>query len=277
MEDLLRCKCTLSRDIGLVLTALQDGSGASGIVGYDSVDVGGSTVDKQAIELATEISDQFESDKNMDGLLGLAFSSINTVQPKPQKTFWENLIPDLSEPLFTADLEDNGGKGTYEFGYINHTKYSGDLHYVDVDPSQGFWQFDVPSFSIGEQKTACTTCSPMIADTGTTLVYLDSDIVDSYFAQVKSAQTSSMYGSTYDCSETLPDLGFKIGSYFATIKGKDMEYARVDTDTCIAGLQPGPGNIQILGDVFLKQFFAVFDGTKGQERFGVAMKDTDNQ
>ena len=41
---------------------------------------------------------------------------------------------------------------------------------------------------------------------------------------------------------------------------------------CWGGLQPSPAsNMGILGDVFLKQFFAVFDG--GNLRFGVAEKN----
>lgn len=230
---------------------------------------------KQAVELATSISDQFMSDKNSDGLLGLAFQSINTVQPQPQKTFFENLMDDLTEPVFTADLEEIGGKGTYEFGLINKTKYHGDIHYTPVDTSDGFWQFSVPAVSIAGKKSSCTSCAPAIADTGTSLIYLDQDIVDSYFKQVQSAEYSSTYGSTlYDCSETLPALGVQIGDYMATLTGKEMEYAEVEPGKCMAGLQPGPGTIQILGDVLLKQYFAVFDGgMTGKPRFGIAEKD----
>jgi aspergillopepsin I len=55
-----------------------DGSGASGDVYTDTVDVGGTTVTGQAVELAKTISAQFQQDQDNDGLLGLAFSSINT-------------------------------------------------------------------------------------------------------------------------------------------------------------------------------------------------------
>jgi hypothetical protein len=54
-----------------------DGSGASGSVGTDTVTIGGTTVQGQAVELAETVSSTFVSDAS-DGLVGLAFSSINT-------------------------------------------------------------------------------------------------------------------------------------------------------------------------------------------------------
>lgn len=59
-----------------------DGSSASGSVGFDAVKIGGLTVEKQAVELAQTVSSSFLSGRNLDGLLGLAFSTINTVQPQ---------------------------------------------------------------------------------------------------------------------------------------------------------------------------------------------------
>lgn len=55
-----------------------DGSSASGDVYTDTVTVGGTSVTGQAVEAAKTISSQFQQDENNDGLLGLAFSSINT-------------------------------------------------------------------------------------------------------------------------------------------------------------------------------------------------------
>lgn len=40
--------------------------------------MGGVTAQSQAVEAASHISSQFVQDKDNDGLLGLAFSSINT-------------------------------------------------------------------------------------------------------------------------------------------------------------------------------------------------------
>lgn len=91
-----------------------DGSGASGVVYADQVVVGGVTATSQAVEAATSVSSEFVQDPS-DGLLGLAFSSINTVTPNKATTFFDTVLSTLNQALFTADLTSNG-PGEYTFG-----------------------------------------------------------------------------------------------------------------------------------------------------------------
>lgn len=97
-----------------------DGSGASGDVYTDTVSIGGVTFDAQAVEAASKISEQFTQDTNNDGLVGLAFSSINTVTPKAQKTFFDNVKGSLSDPLFAADLRHDARKWCLAYLPSNH-------------------------------------------------------------------------------------------------------------------------------------------------------------
>lgn len=83
-----------------------DQSSSSGDVYSDVVTIGGLTVQGQAIESAEQVSAQFTSGPS-SGLLGLAFSSLNTVTPDKQKTFFDNATPNLDAPLFTANLNHN--------------------------------------------------------------------------------------------------------------------------------------------------------------------------
>lgn len=94
-----------------------DQSGASGIVYSDKVVVGGVTATSQAVEAATSVSSSFTQNVGSDGLLGLAFSSINQASPRQQTTFFDTVAPTLAKRLFTADLK-AGTPGSYTFGYV---------------------------------------------------------------------------------------------------------------------------------------------------------------
>ncbi|KAK3052044.1 hypothetical protein LTR09_006998 [Extremus antarcticus] len=248
-----------------------DGSTAKGTVGFDTVTIGGVVAQKQCIELAEQVTGTFLEDSDTDGLLGLAFSVINTVLPQPQKTFFENVMDELEQPLFTADLEEDAS-GTYEFGSIDERKYSGEIHYAPVDNGLGFWQVESNTYTIGGARKTCTVCSPTIIDTGTSLVLMDDDVVKAYYQQVSGARYDSQnYGYMYPCIATLPDFGIAIGDYTAVINGSDITYAEASASYCFGGIQGNQGTgVQILGDVLLKQFFAVFDG--GNMQFGIADK-----
>ena len=77
-----------------------DGSAASGDVYMDHIRVAGVHVHGQAIEVARRLSRSFLTDGGNDGLLGLAFPKLNTVQPHPVATPVQNMLDDkLIDPV----------------------------------------------------------------------------------------------------------------------------------------------------------------------------------
>lgn len=82
-----------------------DGSGSRGNVYTDNFTIGGVTVESQAVETAEQVSSSFTSEDAIDGLVGLGFSTLNTVSPEGQLTFFDNAKPNLDSPVFTADLK----------------------------------------------------------------------------------------------------------------------------------------------------------------------------
>lgn len=206
-----------------------DGSGAAGKVGTDVVNIGGATVTSQAIELATAVSSSFVQDTHNNGLVGLAFSKLNTVKPTKQKTFFDNAMPTLAEPVFTADLK-AGATGFYEFGAIDTTKFSGPLSWAPINATNGFWQFSSTKFSIDNGAQMTEAGGQAIADTGTTLMLVNPAVVNMYYSNVNGAvNNASVGGITFPCSATLPDLQVDVGgNYMANIPGHIINFAKVD-------------------------------------------------
>jgi hypothetical protein len=206
-----------------------DGSSAAGNVGTDVVDVGGVSFPGQAVQLATAVTQEFVDDQNNDGLMGLAFSALNTVKPQKQKTFFDNVKTSLAEPVFTADLR-RATAGQYSFGSIDQSKFQGNLAWVPVNTTQGFWQFSSESFAVnGGQTQAATSGSQAIADTGTSLMLADPKIVAAYYQQVQGAQNNAQVGGfTVPCNAQMPDLDVDVGGvYMARVSGADMIFAPV--------------------------------------------------
>ncbi|KAI5304225.1 Type I transmembrane sorting receptor [Ascosphaera pollenicola] len=242
-----------------------DGSGASGTVYQDKVTIGDITYDKQGVEVATQVSQSFSSDSTKDGLIGMGLSSGNRATPK-QKTFFDNVLDDLDEPLFTATLKHNQA-GSYDFGFIDDSKYTGQIHYTDVDTSAGFWTISIDGYTAGD---ATGSGFSGVVDTGTTLLALDGDIVSAYYDQVSGAALNSlsqMY--EFDCDTTLPDFELKIGDYTAKVSGDLINWGQ-DNGQCVGGLQSNGGGDNILGDIFLKSQFVVFENKNGSPRIGLA-------
>ncbi|WYZ44725.1 hypothetical protein EsH8_VIII_000041 [Colletotrichum jinshuiense] len=247
-----------------------DGSGAQGVVGTDVVDIGGAVVQEQAIEMATAVSQQFVEDTSNNGLLGLAFSKLNTVKPQAQKTFFDNVMPSLAEPVFTADLRKKS-VGAYEFGRIDNTKFTGQMTWIPVNTTTGFWQFPSEKFAVaGGQVQMGTPGAQAIADTGTTLILANPPMVQAYYQQVQGAKNDQTVGGvTFPCNAQLPDLMMDIGGvYMARVKGADINFAQVDAQTCFGGLQATTSKLQIYGDIMFKSQFVAFNG--GNMSIGMA-------
>ncbi|RBQ66234.1 hypothetical protein FVER14953_05650 [Fusarium verticillioides] len=250
-----------------------DGTGASGIVYTDKVQVGKTYVNKQAIESATEVSDGIAADKFSHGIMGLAMSSLNTVRPTPQKTYFQNVQDALAVPVFTANLQ-KGKAGNYNFGYIDQGEYYGSIQFAKVTKNSPWWQLNIEGFRVAQGAPWHKYNYSAIVDTGTTLLLLPSYLVNFYYKKVKGAYVDQDYGVwVFPCSAKLPSFYFGFGSYRGKVPGNYINYGRLTSTVCYGGIQSSDGiGFAILGDILLKAQFVVFD-LKGQ-RVGFANKLT---
>jgi hypothetical protein len=167
--------------------------------------------------------------------------------------------------------------GNYNFGFIDNSEFTGDISFVPVNATRGFWQFTAMGFTVGASQPSMMP-HLAIADTGTTLMLMPDSIVTAYYSQVQSARYDNMTGGfIFSCKETLPSFTSNLGSYNAVVPGDFIKFAPVDTDDldtamiCFGGIQSvGALPFAIYGDVFLKSQFVVFHG--GNYELGFANK-----
>ncbi|CAO3670164.1 unnamed protein product [Rhizopus stolonifer] len=234
-----------------------DGSSAGGILGTDTVNLGGLSIKKQTIELAKREASSFQNGPS-DGLLGLGFNTITTV--RGVKTPVDNLISQglIQRPIFGVYLgkESTGGGGEYIFGGYDSSKFKGSLTTIPVDNSNGWYGITIKSTTIGGSRVSSSFSA--ILDTGTSLLILPNTVA----RQVARAYgASDNYDGTFtiscDTSRFQP-LVFSIGSSTFQVPADSLVYEN-DGRSCIAGFGYGDYNFAIFGDVFLKNNYVVFN------------------
>lgn len=218
------------------------------------------------------MSAQFEQGAG-DGLLGLAWGSINTVTPTPVATPVENMISQEDIPsdaeLFTVNLgswrdadEADKGASFYTFGYIDQDVVgSQEIYYTPVDNSQGFWMFDSTSATVNG-KTVAQTGNQAIADTGTTLALVSDETCQAIYDAIPgSTYDSEQQGYTFPSNtsaDDLPVVTFAVGGKQFAVQKEDLGFADAGNGMVYGGIQSrGSMTFDILGDTFLKGIYAV--------------------
>ncbi|EGX93546.1 endothiapepsin precursor [Cordyceps militaris CM01] len=239
-----------------------DGSGASGSVYHDLVGVAGLQVPDQAIEYADKVRPLSDGRdilaSPVSGIVGFGFDSKNRVKPNKEKTLFSNMKAQLAQPVFTADLKQKAD-GTFGFGFIDASKYTGDITYSKVDNSKGNWMFTSPGYAVGDGSTFVNFDMEAIIDTGAAGAQVPRQ---AFLAYVKSAPGIK---NTMPCNFKLPDFYFGIGNG-QTIKvdGEALKQP-IGSGNCLFKLSNG-GNTKraFFGSPFLANAFVIFeDGAQG--------------
>ncbi|KAF8313125.1 Asp-domain-containing protein [Clavulina sp. PMI_390] len=236
------------------------GSGSlSGIVSRDDLTMGDLSVKQILFAEATQEPGLAFAFGKFDGILGLAYDTIavNHITP-PFYEFVNNGL--LDAPVFSfrvGDSEDDGGEAI--FGGIDDSAYSGKLHYVPVR-RKAYWEVELEKIKFGDEVLELENTGAAI-DTGTSLIAVPTDIADMLNAEIGA--TKSWNGQyTVPCEKvpSLPTLTFYFGGEPYPLAGTD--YILNVQNTCISafqGLDLGGLRIWIVGDVFLRRYYTVYD------------------
>jgi hypothetical protein len=216
---------------------------------------------------------------HFDGILGLAFSTISV---GARTTVFENAIRQhlVDQPIFAFYLgRENDRPGELTFGGYDSSRFEGPLNYVKLDAAT-YWQISMDSVRAGDyEKAASGADMTAIVDSGTTFITGPRAEV-SALARAAGAKRNIMGEYTIDCEKIndIPDIVFVIGGIEYTIPGpKTVIQAQ---GTCLfafmATYVPPPGPQWILGDVFMREYYTVFNYHDKTVGFAKAVND-DNE
>ncbi|PIA19166.1 peptidase A1 [Coemansia reversa NRRL 1564] len=254
-----------------------DGSFATGYTIRDTVSIGNISVPNQVIGLATSESRAYQQDI-VDGLLGLSYSGISFIPGVT--TFLDNIYENkyLKDPIFSVYIREkdkNDYAGEYLFGDYDKNKFEGDLTWVPLHTPK-FWEIilDKVALSVeGVGKEEMDISGPAIIDTGTTLIVMNEKQATEFHRGIPSAENSEIYGWIMPCNteQIVPgNLSFTISGVDFSLPVKNLvrEPVKGLDGWCFSAVTSGASNFIILGDVFLRSNYVVFD--RGGSRVGIA-------
>jgi aspergillopepsin I len=246
------------------------GQSASGVVYTDTVKAGPITATKQAVQAAVQISFETAS----DGILGLAPSIINTVQPEKQKTFFDTLEPTLQKKVFAANLRVDG-KGTWDFGYIDESKFTGAITWAPLAGDQKHWKIDVGEYAVGKGSFSTTSVGEVIVDSGSVLVYLPAAVVDEYYGQIEGSSQTDGGSFVFPCNSTMPDLNFKVGSGVLSMPGREVNYGTYDSakGLCVGAITTQLNmKYSVLGNLWMRNYYVIHSHEDSTPKMGFALQ-----
>jgi hypothetical protein len=248
----------------------------------DDLHIGPFLVSKQNFGLIETLDGSVFKESPVEGLAGLALDAMSANGVRP---FFRNVIDQkaLKHNEFAFYFSrDNPTANALLWGGVDHQFYTGDLVYFPVvDPF--YWSLKLLSLKVGdrqilggggedpslaEQNTNRKWYGPVaIVDTGTTFNTLEGEKHREVMAMLPAGPCSNMDSSSHPpITITMEDAHGQPQDFVMThndymVTGKDEESCRpafMQID-----LPPAHGPGMILGEVFLRSFFGVFDRDSG--------------
>ncbi|KAF7294004.1 Aspartic protease [Mycena kentingensis (nom. inval.)] len=248
---------------------LQFGAGnATGFVFDDTLTVAGVTGTGQAIGAANHYSVEFEVDEfPPDGLVGMAYPALSVFGEDP--LFATLVNQGQVAPLFGVKLADTGSE--LLLGGVNSALFTGAFRNVSLI-EEDFYALDLQALAVNNRIVATANGVVAIVDTGTTLLIGDPQGIEILYSSIPGAKDASLVLGegffTVPCNR-VPTVGIELGNSLFNVAPTIFNLGVLQGNDCVGGAVFVDGiPFWVLGDVFLRNFYTVFD--QGNSRVGFA-------
>lgn len=234
------------------------GSGSvEGYLAKDTVAIGSIKVTME-FGLANTTSDDF-AHFAFDGILGLSMAT------GASNNFLSIIKADqlLKSNVFSVDLDrtsDGPNTGQLTFGGMDSSKFTGDISYTSVNTDAG-GDWAIPLGDVGfDGSNAGVTTRLAYIDTGTTYAFAPAEDVAALHKLIPGAQSIDGVTYTAPCDTEKP-ITVTFSGVDYEISVKDWLSSPSSSDICTSNIYGHEvvSGAWLLGDVFLKNVYAVFD------------------
>uniref|UniRef100_A0A8C6DQY5 Peptidase A1 domain-containing protein n=1 Tax=Moschus moschiferus TaxID=68415 RepID=A0A8C6DQY5_MOSMO len=255
---------------------LSYGSGRmNGVLGCDTIQIESLVIANQTFGLSHNQSSGVLEQVPYDGILGLAYPNLAVQGTTP---VFDNMKKQgvISEPVFAFYLSSRpGNSSVVMFGGVDHAYHKGKLQWVPVTQAR-FWQVAMSSMTINGNDVGCFHGCQAIMDTGTSFLVGPTHLVTDILKLINpKAILDDKQVLLCDAVNSLPMLLLTINNIVYPVPPY-YYVQKIYQEICFISLQGGTELLNpsetsetwILGDVFLRLYFSVYD--RGNNRIGLA-------
>jgi hypothetical protein len=257
--------------------SIQYGSGSlTGVLDADNVGWGPLNIPNVTFAESEQEPGIAFVEAKFDGVLGMAWTAIavDGVTPVFQEGVKKGQIDNGQFAFYLGDANANPPTdGELVLGGYDPNHYTGDINWIKLQ-SQTYWEIPLDGMSIDGSPVTLGT-NKGVLDTGTSLLAfpkkIASDINKKLGCLTIPFTGECIFTKACPDASTIPKLTFQLGGKSYDLTGDDY-IVKVSTggqSQCISGIMgidiPAPaGPLVILGDVFLRRNYAIFDTANAQ-------------
>lgn len=246
-----------------------DTTGASGDYVADTVRFGTTDLTSQQFGVGY-------ASNSSEGVMGIGYPNLEVAVQYDRGSSYANIPQNMANqglintPAYSLWLDDlQSSTGNILFGGVDTSKFTGELTTVPIVAEQNEYLEMIVALSgisidnNGKSTTLLSTATPVLLDSGSTLMYLPSSVAQSIYSAVGATYSSRQGVATIPCSSassTTMTLGFTFSGKTIQIAMSQLVLNEGSSKTCLFGIVPqSSSGTYTLGDTFLRSAYVVYD------------------